>query len=87
MQGVAKLWSRKIDTKDVIYPRGVQGARIRVWEPVKTMLGIEGATTDYIAQLLATPPPTTPSALATPPTLIAIATFGSEGSNSVVVGA
>jgi len=58
---------------------------MRIWELVATMPGIEGASTDYIAQLLVPPPPTTPSAAAMPPTPIAIATFSYEGSNSVTV--
>ena len=48
-----------------------------------TIPGIEMESTDYIAQLLAPPPPTTPPSAAIPLTPIAIATFSSEGSNSM----
>jgi len=82
---VAKLWARWLDTKDEIYPRGVQGTWMRVWELVKTMPGIEGASTDYIAQLLAPPLLTTPTAVVTSSTPITIATFNSKGSNSVAI--
>ena len=82
---MAKLWSRWVDTKDEIYPRGVQGTWMRVWELVGTMPGIEEASTNYIAQRSATSRPTTPSTTATPPTPIAIATFSLERSNSVAI--
>jgi len=55
---------------------------MRIWELVATMPGIEGASTDYIAQFLVPRPPTTPS---TSPTPIAITTFSSKGSNFIAV--
>ena len=69
----------------MIYPQGVQGTWMRVWELVETMPGIKGASTNYIAKLLAPSPLTTPFALATPPTPIAITTFSSKGSNYVAI--
>ena len=74
-----------MDTKDDIYPHGVQGTWLRVWELVATIPRIEMESTDFITQLLAPPPPTTPPSAATPPTPITIASFSSEGSNSVAV--
>ena len=60
---------------------------MRMLELVNVMSGIEGLNTNFLAQLLAPPPPTSPPTVAMPPTLIAIATFSSEGSNSVRITA
>jgi len=77
---VAKLWFRWVETKGVEYPRGIQGTWMRIWELVTTTPRIEEANTNYIAVLLAPLPP--PSVvLASQP--LAMATYSSEGSNSV----
>jgi len=81
---VPKLWVRWVESKEVVYPKVVQGTWMRIWEIVATVPRVKEANTYYIAQLPAPPPPTPPVAVATPPTPLAIATFSSEGSNSVV---
>ena len=62
---VAKLWVRWVETQGVVYPRGVQGTWMRIWEIVALMPRVKAANTNYIAQLLALPPPPPPAA-ATP---------------------
>ena len=56
---------------------------VQVWELVATILGIEVESTDFIAQLLAPPPLTTPLSVATRSTPIVVATFDLEGSHSM----
>ena len=72
-----------MDTKDDIYRCGVQLTWFRAWDLVATIPEIEMESTDFLAQLLTPPPPTTPPSIAMLPTPITIATFSSEGSNSM----
>uniref|UniRef100_A0A7C9CV65 Uncharacterized protein n=1 Tax=Opuntia streptacantha TaxID=393608 RepID=A0A7C9CV65_OPUST len=79
---VAKLWFMWVETQGVEYPRGVEGTWLRIWELVTVMPRIEEANTNYIVQLLVPPPPPPPGVILSPRPL-AVATYSSEGSNSV----
>jgi len=57
---------------------------MRIWEIVALMPKVEEANIDYIAQLLALPPPS-PPVVPTPLQPLAIATYSSEGSNLAAV--
>ena len=54
---------------------------MRIWELLTVMPRIEEANTNYIAQFLASPLP--PSGVILSPQPLVVATYGSEGSNSI----
>jgi len=64
------------------YPRGIKGNWTGVWELVIAIPRIEEANTNYLAQLLVPPPPPVAGVILSPQQL-AVATYSSEGSNSV----
>ena len=78
---MTRLWRRWVETKGVVYPRGLRGTWMRIRELVMIMPRIEEANTDYIAMLLAPPPPSPPGSK--PPPSAVRTTISSEGSNSV----
>ena len=45
---IVVLWTRWVDAKGMVYPRGVQDTRLRIWELVDTQLGVEYASTNNI---------------------------------------
>jgi len=78
----ATLWYGWVEAQGIEYPRGIEGAWMRIWELVSTMHGVEYAHPNFLAQLLAPPlPPPTGGVLAPQP--LAIAGYSSESSNSV----
>ena len=80
---VHKLWFRWVETQGVEYPRGVEGTWLQIWELVTLMPRIEEVNTNYIAQLFAPPPPPPPPGVILSSRPLAVATYSSEGSNSV----
>ena len=80
---MAKFWYRWVETKGLVYPRGVQGTWTQIWELVSLMPRIEEANIDYIATPLAPSPPSPPDSVLAPRPLAMMAPMSSEGSNSV----
>ena len=60
-----------MDAEGMVYPQGVQGTWLRIWETVDTQPGVEYASTNYIEFLLAPHP--------------LPATIGSKNSNNMVI--
>ena len=79
---VAKLWFRWVEYQGMEYPQGIEGTWTRIWELVTVIPRIKEANTNYLAQLLVPPPPPVAGVILSPQQL-AVATYSSEGSNSV----
>jgi len=79
---VATLWFRWVNAQGLVYPRGVEGTWMRIWELVTTMPRIEIAHPNYLTQHLIPAPPLPPGGLLCPLPL-ATAGFSTESSSSV----